>query len=365
MAHIKWNYELVKEYIESYGFKLLSTEYCRTRDKLKMECPKGHIIERRFDHFKNTHTCPKCSGNAKLTYNEVKSYIESQGYKLISDSYKNNSTKLIVECPKHGVFKIRFNDLKNGQRCPKCAMDSRKEKLTYSYDYVKKYVEKEGYELISKEYKNAKVDKLKIKCPKHGIFEMRFGNFTQGQRCPKCGIKHRADMARNDYEYVKGYIESYGYKLLSSKYINNSEKLKIQCNKGHIFYMKFNNFKTGNRCLICEQSSGESEINKFLENNNFNFISQYRFKDCKFKYALPFDFYLPNYNCCIEFDGEQHYEIVKHFGGLNGFIERKIRDTIKTEYCKNNNIKLIRIPYWEINNIETILTKELIKLKTS
>lgn len=294
MAHMKWNYELVKEYIESYGFKLLSTEYYRTRDKLKMECPKGHIVERRFDHFKNTHTCPKCSGNAKLTYDEVKNYTESQGYKLISDSYKNNSTKLIVECPKHGVFKIRFNDLKNGQRCP------------------------------------------------------------------KCGIEHRADIARNDYEYVKEYIESYGYKLLSSKYINNSEKLKIQCNKGHVFYMKFNNFKTGNRCPICEQSSGESEINKFLENNSFNFISQYRFKDCKFKYALPFDFYLPNYNCCIEFDGEQHYEIVKHFGGLNGFIERKIRDTIKTEYCKNNNIKLIRIPYWEINNIETILTKELI-----
>ena len=123
--------------------------------------------------------------------------------------------------------------------------------------------------------------------------------------------------------------------------------------------MNFNNFKTGYRCPICEQSSGESKINKFLESNNFNFISEYRFKNCKFKNALPFDFYLPNYNCCIEFDGEQHYKIIKYFGGLDRFIDTKIRDTIKTEYCKKNNIKLIRIPYWEMKNIENILINKL------
>ena len=86
---------------------------------------------------------------------------------------------------------------------------------------------------------------------------------------------------------------------------------------------------------------------------------QYKFDDCKFKYVLPFDFYLPQYNCCIEFDGEQHYKIIKHFGGFDKFVDTKIRDTIKNEYCKNNDIKLIRISYWNFNNIEKILKNEL------
>ena len=86
---------------------------------------------------------------------------------------------------------------------------------------------------------------------------------------------------------------------------------------------------------------------------------QYKFKDCKVYKELPFDCYLSRYNCCIEFDGRQHYEIVSAFGGVNAFIDTKIRDIIKTEYCKKNNIKLIRIPYWEIDNIDRILKNEL------
>ena len=71
---------------------------------------------------------------------------------------------------------------------------------------------------------------------------------------------------------------------------------------------------------------------------------------------MPFDFYLPQYNICIEYDGEFHYKMIM---GYDEFINQKIRDTIKTVYCKENNIKLIIIPYWEFNNIENILIKEL------
>ena len=71
---------------------------------------------------------------------------------------------------------------------------------------------------------------------------------------------------------------------------------------------------------------------------------------------MPFDFYLPQYNICIEYDGEFHYKMIMEY---DEFINQKIRDTIKTVYCKENNIKLIRIPYWEFNNIENILIKEL------
>ena len=75
---------------------------------------------------------------------------------------------------------------------------------------------------------------------------------------------------------------------------------------------------------------------------------------------MPFDFYLPAYNLCIEFDGEQHFKSIKHFGGEKRLSIQKIKDNIKTEYCKNNNIKLLRIPYYDFNNIEKILEKILL-----
>lgn len=114
-----------------------------------------------------------------------------------------------------------------------------------------------------------------------------------------------------------------------------------------------------NGCPHCRESKGEKEIRRILIENDIEFIKEYRIKDCKFKTSLPFDFYLPKLNIFIEYDGEYHYQIIDFFGGLDKFISRKINDTIKTEYCKRNDIKLIRIPYWEKNNIEEILIKEL------
>jgi len=70
---------------------------------------------------------------------------------------------------------------------------------------------------------------------------------------------------------------------------------------------------------------------------------------------LSFDFYLSDYNMCIEFDGEQHFKPVAYFGGDKRHEIQMKRDKIKNEYCKNNNINLIRIPYTKIKNITQIL----------
>lgn len=68
---------------------------------------------------------------------------------------------------------------------------------------------------------------------------------------------------------------------------------------------------------------------------------------------------MPDYNIAIEYDGKQHFEDV-YFGGKESTLDYvKSNDKIKTEYCKNNNIKLIRIPYTELKNINTILEQEI------
>ena len=68
---------------------------------------------------------------------------------------------------------------------------------------------------------------------------------------------------------------------------------------------------------------------------------------------MPFDFYLPDYNACIEYDGQQHFEPIDFFGGEEKFKKTIQRDEIKTNYCLVNNIRLLRIRYDE-NVIEAL-----------
>lgn len=98
-------------------------------------------------------------------------------------------------------------------------------------------------------------------------------------------------------------------------------------------------------CGCDKRSKGEQIIKNFLEENKILYIPQKRFEDCKNKRKLPFDFYLPNQNICIEYDGYQHFHPVKEWGGEEMFLMRQMNDKIKDNYCKSNGINLIRIPY--------------------
>ena len=150
-----------------------------------------------------------------------------------------------------------------------------------------------------------------------------------------------------------------GYKLLS-KYKNVHEKILVQCPKGHEPYeVLLANFRQNRRCPLCNESHGERKVRQYLEDKKIEFIPQHRFKNCKDKDYLPFDFYIPSMNVCIEFDGELHFRPIERFGGEKRFETYKLHDEIKNTYCEQNNIKLIRIPYWEIDNIEKILDSQL------
>ena len=158
----KLNYDDVKKCVESYGFELISTEYHGVHDKIKIKCSKGHESEMIFSNFKRRHGCPKCSNRAKLKYEDVKKFIENEGYKLLSDTYENNRAKLKIECPKHGVVEISFTHFKQTKKCPKCGKESVLGRTNNTYNEVKECIENEGYTLISLEYKSSKKQKLKI-----------------------------------------------------------------------------------------------------------------------------------------------------------------------------------------------------------
>ena len=144
------------------------------------------------------------------------------------------------------------------------------------------------------------------------------------------------------------------------KYVNVSTKIMVKCMLcGNEWTVTPGSLLNGTGCPQCNESKGEKRVAKYLDSRNIEYERQYKFNDCKSNKELPFDFYIHSLNIAIEYDGGQHYMIVNHFGGLNGFITTKIHDTIKTQYCKNNNIRLIRIPYWDFDNIENILSQLL------
>lgn len=296
----------------------------------------------------------------KLTYQEVKEYIESFDYVLLSEEYIDNRTPLKMMCPEGHIVNISFGNFKRNRRCRYCQKQKVAKLYRKSYEEVKEYIESFGYELLSKEYINAH-EYILVKPPcGHETYEVTFAAFKhQHQRCPKCANEHRNDSKKATYDYVKEYIESFDYKLLSEEYIDSRQNILVQCPHKHEYEVNFGNFQQGRRCPKCNESKGEKEITNILEKYNIEYSSQYKFDECKLQRHLPFDFYLPDYNCCIEFDGEQHYKIIEYWGGIDGFISRVIRDTMKNEYCKKNNIKLIRIKYNQIDDIEKILIDEL------
>jgi very-short-patch-repair endonuclease len=131
------------------------------------------------------------------------------------------------------------------------------------------------------------------------------------------------------------------------KYKNAHTKILIICKKCKSIFNQTPNTHLRCGCPFCKESKGEKNIYNFLVKNNILFEKQKKFDDCFYKSRLLFDFYLPDYNICIEYDGLQHFKIVDFFGGEENFNLIKIRDDIKTKYCLDNKIEIIRIKYDE------------------
>lgn len=104
----------------------------------------------------------------------------------------------------------------------------------------------------------------------------------------------------------------------------------------------------------CLKSLGESKIAILLTQNNINFIQQKKFDDAIYtdtKSQMRYDFYLPEINRLIEFDGEQHFNANGGWNNQKNLLLVQKRDKVKNEYALSHNIPLVRIPYWERDNI--------------
>ncbi|MCK9544923.1 MAG: DUF2726 domain-containing protein [Novosphingobium sp.] len=185
----------------------------------------------------------------------------------------------------------------------------------------------------------------------------------KGDACPKCHIPLIYTQEIFLDLCCKKYGDLYDYSLI--KYERSNKNIKIICKKHGIFEKTPNKFLSGQGCQKCSRSMsyGEISVEKALIKSKQNYKKQFWFKNCKhisylrFDFAVFEDFDKTKLKCLIEYDGEQHYGIFEFYKGEFEKIQK--RDKIKTDYCLQNNIKLIRIPYWEKSNINKILKREL------
>lgn len=154
--------------------------------------------------------------------------------------------------------------------------------------------------------------------------------------------------------------------LISSTFMHSYEnKLNFICKNGHNFDMLWRHYKNGSSCPKCSKYKGEEKIIELLKELHINFEYQKKFDGLigLGNKHLSYDFYLPQYNLLIEYQGEQHERPIEHFGGEKQFKKQLKHDAIKKEYTVNNNINLLEIWYYEYNKIEEIL-KEYVNATT-
>jgi very-short-patch-repair endonuclease len=204
---------------------------------------------------------------------------------------------------------------------------------------------------------------VKINCLKHGPFTPLASNHLRGDGCKPCGIESSKNVrTMTTDEFIKKAQKVHQnpdgtpkYDYSNTNYIHSKTDVIINCPKHRPFPQLPSNHLRGDGCSICRESKGESTIHKYIiQEYGYEIIPQKKFEDCtnvrkgkKICREYQFDFYLPQLNTIIEFDGEQHFSKKKHFHKTDERFQEQVEDDIfRVNYCKNK-CKLIRISYNE------------------
>lgn len=307
----------------------------------------------------NGGICPECKMDIKHKKYVADLKVKNPTTKLIS-KYKGADIPIPHQCLKHNIiWNISPTNALKGHECEYCRREkigdfSRKSNNQYINDV--KRIDK-NIEVVD-QYVNCTTP-ITHHCIKHNEFWEASPRMVLAGHCgcKKChSEKISSTLSKSPKEYIDEVAEINPFILIEENYINSHTSILHRCLlDNYRWYAKPNNILSGRGCPKCNQSKGERKISTWLYQNSISYKYQHIFEHCKDKKPLPFDFYLPYYNIVIEFDGEQHFRSIDFFGGEEKFQLQQKHDKIKDEFCKNNGITLLRIPYFDYDLIEEIL----------
>lgn len=277
--------------------------------------------------------------------------------------YINARTKIEVQClMDNHIWYATPDNLLRGYGCPKCAG---KCKTTKSFiedlHFISPHIEVLG------KYKTNNT-KIKCCCKKHEyIWYPTPSHLLQGQGCIYCKKDKISSFVKLSQEDFTKKLFTVNEKIrIIEKYKDSHTKVLVKCEEcGREWYIIPNNALTrGVKCTCNKKdniSNGELLIFDILSQHNIDFIYQHSFDGLYGVNGglLSYDFYLPDKNVLIEFQGAQHKQPVEYFGGKEKFKIQQEHDKRKRDYAKEHNIELLEIWYWDFNNIEQILSDKI------
>ena len=390
----RYKYEVEKdgeyEYIRSYrrgevlpnGKIVGSSPYIQVKHKY---C--GTIYEVTVLGFINhKNNCSKCCESYENSFAYYIEKILGEPIEKYWDFEKNtvnpyfiNSSsgqKVWIKCTEkdyHGSYEVRCYDFTKGVKCGYCA----KKKIHPKESFAQHNIDHTDKDFLNKYWSDKNTidpwsiapysnKKVWIKCQEndyHESYEISCANFAEGKRCGYCGnhkVHPKDSFGYKHFDKVQSWHPDNKISPFRVSYGSN-KKYKFICpDCGHEWSTSLNNISNGRWCPQCASSKGEKEITKWLRLNGINFIAQKEFDGLLGLGGknLSYDFYLPDYNLLIEYQGEYHDGSVSH-QSEEDFDKQQEHDRRKKEYAKVNNIALLEIWYWDFDNIEEILIKQI------
>lgn len=372
----------------------------KRQNYIRIKCSYcGNEYDIQIGSFKRGDNCSNCCNSYKNSFAYHIQVELKEGLNRYWDWEKNvfnpyyiakqSHKKVYIKCSKtdyHNSYPTTPNRFYIGNRCPYCTTRNGKVHSKDSFaqwgidnidkNFLTKYWSPKNT-LNPWELTPRSSNKIWILCQEKdyhnddGGYLTSCDDFNRGIRCNYChSIKiHLKDSFGYLYPQKAKYWSKSNDESPFEVAPKSGQIFKFYCEDcGEEFETSLNRIISSNRsmkCRNCTSSKGEQKIKEYLINNNINFISQKTFK-----YLigvgngnLSYDFYLPQYNLLIEYQGIQHEKYHKYFHRTKrDFTIQKEHDRRKKKYAKDNNIELLKIWYYDYENIEEILNKHLTTL---
>ena len=228
-----------RNFADRYGGRCLNS-YVNAHIKMRWQCEKGHIWEAVVGNIARGHWCPSCSGNRKLTIEQMQQLAVARRGKCLSLKYLGNLRKLRWQCAKGHVWETIPEVIRRGGWCPTCVGRN-----TITIQSLQDIAKTRGGACLSTVYRGPKV-KLPWRCDKGHTWEALPSAVKRGNWCGEC----RGGKRKTIYG-IQHIAEERGGKCLSSQYVNAFTKLKFACKKGHVWQSQPASIRSGTWCPMC------------------------------------------------------------------------------------------------------------------
>lgn len=370
------NKEKDKILCQSKGFEYVDTIRENGKIIIVFICNKHRELGEQHmtrNNMKRAKGCKYCFGKDLPEWYISQKIKEINPHIKILEPYTKLSQRVDCLCTKHNCHTRKsIQEILKGQGCHYCGL----EKLSAQHFLTNEQVQNNirilnpHIKLIS--YKGSK-EPSDFYCEKHNKYFSKYYEtlIHCASGCEDCYAENiRLRCGISEDEFKNRLKDVHPELIVLGRYINNSTPIDVYCTKhDHIYTLT--PVALLNRMTCCDKmriTYKEELVCKLLEEKwLFNITRQKIFEDCIDKRHLRFDIYLDDYNVLIEYQGEQHYKPIKYSSETQEeanikFEYTKKHDEIKRQYCKDNNILLIEIPYWEFDDLEYYLFDKLVRL---